>query len=153
MHSYSSRTFVALMRIFFTITDRAQLSYTHPSKPGVRCACCTHPHSKHARPPRDREKPERSRRQRSQWPCRWVSTWRRSINWEPWLICCGQMQRPCLPKSLISGMYTTAGRAHLIWGQFHRAAKQRKLLTRNICLADFLGYRPNLCVKLMYFGW
>ena len=39
------------------------------------------------------------------------------------------------------------------WGQFHRAAKQRKLLTRNICLADFLGYQPNLHVKLMYFGW
>ena len=38
-------------------------------------------------------------------------------------------------------------------GQFHRAAKQRKLLTRNICLADFLGYQPNLNVKLMYFGW
>ena len=38
-------------------------------------------------------------------------------------------------------------------GQFHRAAKQRKLLTRNICLADFLGYQPNLHVKLMYFGW
>ena len=41
----------------------------------------------------------------------------------------------------------------LPWGQFHRAAKQRKLLTRNICLADFLGYQPNLHVKLMYFGW
>ena len=41
----------------------------------------------------------------------------------------------------------------LTWGQFHRAAKQRKLLTRNICLADFLGYQPNLHVKLMYFGW
>ena len=40
-----------------------------------------------------------------------------------------------------------------VWGQFHRAAKQRKLLTRNICLADFLGYQPNLHVKLMYFGW
>ena len=40
-----------------------------------------------------------------------------------------------------------------IRGQFHRAAKQRKLLTRNICLADFLGYQPNLHVKLMYFGW
>ena len=39
------------------------------------------------------------------------------------------------------------------WGQFHRAAKQRKLLTRNICLADFLGYQSNLHVKLMYFGW
>ena len=38
-------------------------------------------------------------------------------------------------------------------GQFYRAAKQRKLLTRNICLADFLGYQPNLHVKLMYFGW
>ena len=38
-------------------------------------------------------------------------------------------------------------------GQFHRAAEQRKLLTRNICLADFLGYQPNLHVKLMYFGW
>ena len=38
-------------------------------------------------------------------------------------------------------------------GQFHRAAKQRKLLTRNIYLADFLGYQPNLHVKLMYFGW
>ena len=37
--------------------------------------------------------------------------------------------------------------------QFHGAAKQRKLLTRNICLADFLGYQPNLHVKLMYFGW
>ena len=35
----------------------------------------------------------------------------------------------------------------------HRAAKQRKLLTRNICLADFFGYQPNLHVKLMYFGW
>ena len=40
-----------------------------------------------------------------------------------------------------------------IWGQFHRAAKQRKLLTRNICLADFLGYQPNFHVKLMYLGW
>ena len=38
-------------------------------------------------------------------------------------------------------------------GQFHRAAKQRKLLTRNICLTDFLGYQPNLHVKFMYFGW
>ena len=44
-------------------------------------------------------------------------------------------------------------RLHMLWGQFHRAAKQRKLLTRNICLADFLGYQPNLHVKLVYFGW
>ena len=34
----------------------------------------------------------------------------------------------------------------------HRAAKQRKLLTRNICLADFFGYQPNLHVKLMYWS-
>ena len=24
---------------------------------------------------------------------------------------------------------------------------------QNECLADFLGYQPNLRVKLMYFGW
>ena len=36
---------------------------------------------------------------------------------------------------------------------FIEAAKQRKLLTRNICLADFLGYQPNMHVKFMYFGW
>ena len=37
--------------------------------------------------------------------------------------------------------------------QFHRAAKQRKLLTRKICLADFLGYQPNFHTKCMQCGW
>ena len=27
------------------------------------------------------------------------------------------------------------------------------LMSREVCLADFLGYQPNLHVKLMYFGW
>ena len=53
-----------------------------------------------------------------------------------------------LVKWLANQLVTSSTR-----GQFHRAAKQRKLLTRNICLADFLGYQPNLHVKLMYFGW
>ena len=30
------------------------------------------------------------------------------------------------------------------WGPFHRAAKQIKLLTRKICLADLFAYQPNI---------
>ena len=38
-------------------------------------------------------------------------------------------------------------------GQFHGAAYQMKLLTRQICLADFFGYQPNFHTKCMHFGW
>ena len=33
------------------------------------------------------------------------------------------------------------------------AAQQKKMLTRNICLAEILGYQHNWHVKLVYFGW
>ena len=41
--------------------------------------------------------------------------------------------------------------AHILFILFH--AEQINLLTRNICLADFFGYQPNLHVKWMYFDW
>ena len=41
----------------------------------------------------------------------------------------------------------------LTWGQFHRAAKQKKVLTRRFDLADFIGYHPNFHTKCKQVGW